>query len=307
MTRYIIRKYLSENIPDGREIAGIILGAVGIAFDLLLFVSKYFAGLLSGSVAITADAFNNLTDAGAHITVLLGFALANRRPSRRFPFGYGRLEYITGLFIAAAILFVGGRMAVSSVETILRPKAVDSSPTVMAILALSIAVKGYMYHYNKRISALINSAPLKAVALDSICDCFATGAIILSVLIRRSAGVPIDSWAGLVSAACILYAGAASAKDSIAPLLGLAVDENTVKTLDEITRRIPGVRSVGDIAVHDYGPKRRLLTMQICGSVSDRDMAQLHREIGMRLDADAVIEIKEIGASEYNAAGIRQE
>ena len=187
MTRYIIRKYLG-GCPGGRTKAGLILGALGIFFDILLFDGKYFAGAISGSVAVTADSFNNLADAGAHVLALMGFCLASSKPSRRFPFGLGRLEYLSGLLIAGAILLVGGKMLLSSAEAIASPSPVESSPAVFIILLVSIAVKGYMYRYNKIIGGRIGSAALKAVAADSICDCFATGAIVLSILIQRSAG-----------------------------------------------------------------------------------------------------------------------
>lgn len=226
MTRYIIRKYLSGDTPGGRKAAGMILGTVGILFDLLLFGIKCFAGSLSGSVAITADAYNNLTDAGAHITALLGFTLASRKPTKRFPRGFGRLENLSGLVIAGAILCVSVKMALSSVQKILHPDRVEGSPLVIGILLISIAVKGYMYLYNKRIGALIDSAALKSVAADSICDCFATGAIILSVIIRQTTGINIDGPAGLVMAGCIFCAGIVTAKENLLPLTGRSSKSN---------------------------------------------------------------------------------
>ena len=305
MTRYIIRKYLG-GCPGGRTKAGLILGALGIFFDILLFDGKYFAGAISGSVAVTADSFNNLADAGAHVLALMGFCLASSKPSRRFPFGLGRLEYLSGLLIAGAILLVGGKMLLSSAEAIASPSPVESSPAVFIILLVSIAVKGYMYRYNKIIGGRIGSAALKAVAADSICDCFATGAIVLSILIQRSAGWNIDGWTGLMVAGCILYAGIMSARDSLAPLLGTAVEESVSETIRGIIDAFPSVRSVKDIAVHDYGPDRRLHTMRIVGEISPDSAAEMKRRIRAALGTDAVIEI-ENDADRNNRGQIRQE
>lgn len=293
MTRIIIRKYLSGNSAGGRKAAGIILGTVGIIFDLLLFGIKCFAGILSGSVAITADAFNNLTDAGAHIMALIGFTLAARKPSRRFPYGCGRLEYLSGLLIAAAILFVSVKMAASSFEKILHPEKVDSSPLVIGILLLAIAVKGYMYRYNKIIGGRIDSAALRSVALDSICDCFATGTIVLSVIIQNVSGINIDGWAGLLVAACIFYAGVVSAKESLLPLMGLAADDEIAEKLYEILCGFPEITGITAPAIHDYGPDSRLLTVRLTGKLSAEKLRLLHDRIREGLGAEAVIEIDE--------------
>lgn len=307
MTRYIIRKYLSDNSSKGRKHAGIFLGAVGIALDLLLFFVKHIAGLLSGSIAVTADAFNNLADAGAHIMALLAFPLGDRKPSKRFPFGYGRLEYLSGLVIAAAILFVGGEMLLSSLHKILHPEPVESSPTVFFILLFSIAVKGYMYHYNKHIGERIDSAGLKSVAMDSICDCFATFAIILSMLIQRATGLMIDGWAGLMVAGCILTAGIASAKESLAPLLGLAPKDDLLDILYTISENYPQITNISDIAVHDYGPNKKLLTMRVSGAITAEILTNLKQTISEQLKMDAIIEIKEINSESNNCAHPRQE
>jgi len=290
MTRYIIRKYLSGGCRDGRKRVGIILGTAGILFDLLLFITKHIAGVLSGSVAITADAFNNLADAGAHVMALLAFPLGARTPSKRFPFGYGRLEYLSGLVVAGAVLTVGVKMLLSSVEKIVHPSPVESSPVVILILIFSVVIKAYMYRYNKVIGERIDSAGLKSVALDSVCDCFATSAIILSVLIQNAAGLNIDGWTGLPVAGCILCAGIVSAKESLAPLLGTAADTDTLDRLYGILETIEGITAVKDIAIHDYGPNRKLLTMRLSGDIGDQAVKYLKRRITEQLRMDAVIE-----------------
>ncbi len=307
MTRYIIRKCLNDNSSSGRKRAGIILAAMGIFFDLVLFASKHLASILSGSIAVTADAYNNLSDAGAHILALLAFPLGDRKPSKRFPFGYGRLEYFSGLIIAAAILFVSFEMLLSSVEKILHPKQVEASTAVIVILLLSIAVKAYMYRYNKRIGEQIDSAGLKSVAMDSICDCFATTAILLSMLIQKCTGLNIDGWAGLMVAVCILYAGIISAKESLAPLLGLAPDDETLDRLHAVLRAHPQIERVENIAVHDYGPTKKLLTMRVSGAVTSELLKELKDEIAEQLHIDAVIEFEEINRPSNNRPQSRQE
>ncbi len=307
MTRYLIRKYLCSDNCCGRKRVGIILGAMGIFFDLLLFATKNVAGILSGSVAITADAYNNLADAGAHLLALLAFPLASKKPTRRFPFGLGRLEYLSGLVIAGAILIVSGRMILSSVEKIVRPSAVESSPVVIGILLFSIAVKAYMYRYNYRIGDMIDSAGLRSVAVDSICDCMATGAIILSITVQEFTGISIDGWTGLLVAGCILTAGIITAKNSLAPLLGTKPDVQTTDRLYEILEDLGGIRSVDDIAIHDYGPGKKILTMRLTGTVGSHTVQAIRQAVGEQLGMDAVIEISEFDEKSNNRPQSRQE
>lgn len=307
MTRYIIRKYLRGHSALGRKRVGIILGVMGIFFDLLLFAAKYAAGLISGSVAITADAYNNLADAGAHILALLAFPLGAKKPTHRFPHGPGRLEYLSGLVIAGAILITGGRMILSSVEKILRPGTVESAPAVIVILLLSIAVKAYMYRYNRRIGALIDSAGLRSVAIDSICDCLATGTIVLSIAIQQLTNVCIDGWTGLLVAGCILAAGIIAAKDSLKPLLGTGIDTQTADILYEILENTPGVHTVSAIAVHDYGPRRRILTMRLTGAAEIGAAEEIRQSVKDKLGMDAVIEIDRFDADRNNRVQNRQE
>ena len=306
MTRFILRQY-TDGGKNGRKHAGILLGIVGIVLDLFLFAVKYLAGILSGSIAVTADAFNNLGDAGAQLTVLLGFVVGDKKPTKAFPFGCGRLEYLSGLVIATAILFVSGKMMISSVEKIIRPEAVDSSPTVILILLVSIAVKGYMYIYNKRIGERIDSTVLRSVAVDSVCDCFATAAIILSIVVQKLTGIPIDGWTGLMVGVCILYAGIIAAKENLSPLLGLSVDEETLLKLYAMLEKAHGIHTVDEIAVHDYGPGRKLMTMRISGKLDSSELSELKARIKERLNMDTVVEIKEIDTQPHNHRQSRQE
>lgn len=307
MTRYIIRNILGDNKQRGRKRAGIILGGMGIFFDLLLFGIKSVAGILSGSVAITADAYNNLTDAGAHILALLAFPLGDKKPSRRFPLGLGRLEYLSGLLIAVAILTVGIKMLIPSFEKIIRPRPVESSTPVILILLFSIAVKAYMYSYNKRIGEKICSAGLRSVAIDSVCDCLATGTIILSIIVQHLTGICIDGWTGLLVALCIIGAGIIAIKDSILPLLGIGMDEDVKDQLYGILEVIPRLHTVESLYLHDYGPNRKIVTMRLTGSVDSDTVEALHHRIKKQLHMEAVIEISNFQSKSNNSGQSRQE
>ena len=220
LSRWFIRDRDNVTDPRVRRAYGQLCGFVGIGLNILLFAGKFFAGTLSGSVAITADAFNNLSDAGSSVVTLLGFRLAGKKPDPQHPFGHGRLEYVSGLIVAGLILLMGVELAKSSVEKILHPAAVDFSVIALVILAVSICVKLYMCLYNRRIGKKIRSAAMEATAADSLSDTAATAAVLLAMLIAKWTGLDIDGWVGLVVAGFILFSGVKSARETISPLLG---------------------------------------------------------------------------------------
>ena len=303
MIRYIEKKILGGADPaQGRKTAGVILSAAGIGFNILLFVLKAAAGKLSGSIAITADSFNNLADSGNCAMALLGFALAHRKPCRKYPFGCGRLEYLSGLLISAAVLILGIRMLISSVSKMIRPDDIKGSPHVILILVISIAVKGYMYLYNSRIGKRISSAGMKAAAVDSLSDCAATLAIIISLAIEGLTGVNIDGYAGAAVALCIIWAGVAAAEESVAPLMGKGIDEAAKERIENITLRYREITAVYGIAIHDYGPQKKLLTMYVATDGAPEDtIRELKKEIEKELGHEAFISI---GDKEKESNGI---
>ena len=187
-----------------RQAYGQLCGAVGIGLNLLLFAGKLFAGTISGSIAITADAFNNLSDAGSSVVTLLGFRLAGRKPDPEHPFGHGRMEYISGLAVAGLILLMGVELGKSSLKKILSPEEIVSSPLVLAILAVSVAVKLYMFYYNRSIGKKIKSAAMSATATDSLSDAVSTTAVLIATLVGQLTGLNIDGWVGLLVALFIL-------------------------------------------------------------------------------------------------------
>ena len=204
MIHFLARRFIkgADNAADPavRRSYGVLCGCVGIGLNLLLFVGKFLAGLLSGSIAITADAFNNLSDAGSSVVTLLGFKLAAQKPDRGHPFGHGRMEYVSGLVVSMVILLMGVELGKSSIEKIAHPEAVTFSPVIAAILVASICVKLYMAFYNRSIGRQIDSAAMSATAADSLSDCLATAAVLVSTLAGHFWGLSIDGWCGAVFA-----------------------------------------------------------------------------------------------------------
>ena len=179
-----------ENItsPKVRQAYGTLCGGVGIVLNLLLFICKFFAGVLSGSIAVTADAFNNLSDAGSSLITLIGFRLAGKKPDPGHPFGHGRLEYLSGLMVSIAILLMGYELGRSSIGKIITPDKVVFSPLALMILLTSIFVKLYMAYYNKKIGKRIKSSAMRATATDSLSDCLATSVALVSMLVSKWTG-----------------------------------------------------------------------------------------------------------------------
>ena len=258
-----------------RQAYGQLCGAVGIGLNLLLFVGKLFAGTISGSIAITADAFNNLSDAGSSVVTLLGFRLAGRKPDPEHPFGHGRMEYISGLAVAGLILLMGVELGKSSLKKILSPEEIVSSPLVLAILAVSVAVKLYMFYYNRSIGKKIKSAAMSATATDSLSDAVSTTAVLMATLVGQFTGLNIDGWVGLLVALFILFSAYKAAKETLSPLLGQTPDPEFVERIEQIVLSYPEVLNVHDLIVHDYGPGRMMISLHAEVS-ADGDLLQLH-------------------------------
>ena len=261
LAKLFIRDRENTGDPKVRTSYGMLCGLYGVFLNLLLFAGKFLAGSLAGSVAVTADAFNNLSDAGSSVISLLGFALAARRPDPDHPYGHGRIEYLAGLGISAVILLVGVDLGRSSVGKILHPEPVNAGWLQVLILVAAILVKLYMAWYNRSIGRRIHSAAIEASAIDSLTDTISTLVVLLSMLIARFFGVNIDGWAGLAVAVFIVIAGFSAAKDTIAPLLGSAPDPEFVKNIEETVLSHPEIVGIHDLFVHDYGPGRVLLSL----------------------------------------------
>ena len=261
-----------------RKEYGILCGAVGIALNVLLFAGKFFAGTLSGSIAITADAFNNLSDAGSSFVTLLGFQLAGQKPDSDHPFGHGRIEYLSGLAVSMLILLMGFELAKSSLDKILHPAPVDSSWLVIAILCVSIAVKLYMSFYNRSLGKKLNAPAMLATAADSLSDSVATTAVLVATLVGHFSGLMIDGWAGILVALFILWSGFNAAKDTINPLLGTPPTHEFVDQIKHLVMAHPAIIGIHDLIVHDYGPGRVMISLHAEVSASE-NVLELHDEI----------------------------
>lgn len=295
LSKLFIKNHEDYTDTKVRQSYGILAGAVGILLNFLLFAAKALAGLLSHSIAITADAFNNLSDAGSSVITLIGFRLSGQEADSDHPYGHGRIEYLSGLVVAAIILLMGVELIKSSFSKILHPELPDFSPVIVFILTLSILVKLYMYMYNHRISVRIDSAAMKATAADSLNDCIATAAVLASSLIGHFTGVSIDGWCGLIVGIFILRAGIEAAKDTIDPLLGKAPDPAFVEHIRSIVLSHPEVLDVHDLLVHDYGPGRMMISLH-AEVPAEGDFLKLHdiidnieRELQTTLSCSAVI------------------
>ena len=270
--------------PDGKSEAdlrkayGVLCGAAGIGLNILLFLGKFFAGTLAGSIAITADAFNNLSDAGSSFVTMLGFQLAGQKPDSDHPFGHGRIEYLSGLAVAMLIILMGFELAKSSLDKILHPAPVDSSWLVIAILCVSICVKLYMSFYNRSLGKKLNAPAMLATAADSLSDSVATTAVLIATLVGRFSGLMIDGWCGILVAAFILWSGFNAAKDTVNPLLGTPPTHEFVNQIKELVMAHPGIIGIHDLIVHDYGPGRVMISLHAEVSASG-NVLDLHDEI----------------------------
>ena len=278
LAKRFIKNSADVTDPAVRQAYGVLCGVAGICFNVLLFALKLLAGTLSGSIAVTADAFNNLSDAGASIVTLLGFKLAGQKPDSEHPFGHGRLEYISGLIVSMVIILMGVELAKSAVEKILHPETVELSLLTGAILLASIGVKFYMYLYNRAVGRKLRSAAMEATAMDSLSDCAATAAVFAATLVGHFTSLQIDGWCGIIVAGLVLLTGVRAARDTISPLLGQPPAPEFVQQIQDIVMASPVVRGIHDLVVHDYGPGRVMISLH-AEVPAHGDIMALHDEI----------------------------
>lgn len=247
--------------PIVRKQYGTLAGTVGICCNLLLFASKLFAGLITGAISITADAFNNLSDAGSSIMTLIGFRMAGKPADDDHPYGHGRMEYITGLLVAMVILLMGFELFTSSMQKVFHPEDVLFHPMSLAILIFSIVVKSWMYYFNTELGKRIKSSSMKATALDSLSDCIATTAVLIGLLLSHYTGWHLDGILGICVSCFILFTGYNAAKDTMAPLLGQTPDPEFIEKLSEKLTSRKEMIGYHDLIIHDYGPGRIMVTV----------------------------------------------
>ena len=267
MTKLLLRLFVKDadntDSPKVRAAIGTLSGLVGIVCNVLLFAFKLLVGTLTGSVSITADAMNNLSDASGSIVTFIGFRVADKPADEHHPYGHARAEYLRGLGVAALILVIGIELVKTSVAKIFNPTPVSFTVVAAVVLLASIAVKFWMNLFNRGLAKRIDSTALMATAADSRNDCITTGAVLIAAVVEKLTRVPVDGWIGLAVALFILYSGLNLAKDTISPLLGENADpELREKIVDYIVAQ-PKVLGYHDLMVHDYGPGQRFASLHV--------------------------------------------
>ncbi len=253
--------FIKENTPNYREQYGVLCGFTGIAFNVLLFIGKFLAGFFANSIAIMADAFNNLSDAGSSFITLVGFKMASQKPDPDHPFGHGRIEYVSGLLVSIVILLMAFELLKSSITKIIHPNSVETGLITYIILIASILIKLYMAYYNNSIGKKISSVAMKATAADSISDCIATTVVLITAIISQFTNIQLDAYCGVLVAVFIFIAGFKAAKDTIDPLLGTPPEEEFVKEIEHIVLAHNDILGIHDLIVHNYGPGRVMISL----------------------------------------------
>ncbi len=299
MTEFLIRHFVKDweqtDDPAVRQAYGRLAGITGILLNLFLSLLKLMAGLLTGAISITVDAINNLSDAGSSVVTLLGFYLAGKKADNNHPFGHGRMEYLSGLFVSVLVLLVGVELLKSSLDKILRPSPVEFSWLSVGILCLSVLVKIWMCLFNRTLGRRILSTAMLATAADSLADTAATGTVLLGLLAGRFLNLQMDGWVGFAVSLFVIKTGWSSIKDTVDPLLGTPADPALLTSIEERVLSRPELLSVHDMILHDYGPGRRMMSLHAevpadCDIVTVHDVIDhVEREIKAVYGIEAVI------------------
>ncbi len=312
----VLAKVFIRNQEDEskvRQAYGMLCGVVGIFLNILLFAGKFLAGTISNSIAITADAFNNLSDAASSLVTLLGFHFAGAKPDPDHPYGHGRIEYISGLGVAALILIMAYELVKDSVKKIFHPEQTECSALIVAILLIAVLVKLYMFFYNHTIGKKINSAAMRATALDSLSDMVATSVVLLATLVAHFTGLQIDGYCGVAVGLFICYAGINAAKDTLNPLLGQAPDPEEVEKIKEIVMSHEKVCGIHDLIVHDYGPGRQMISLH-AEVPAEGNILEIHDEIDLiemelkqKLHCDATIHMDPVITTDEHLKQLKEQ
>ena len=312
LARIFIRNRSDVQNPAVRRAYGTLCGVLGIFLNVLLSAGKFAAGVMSGSVAMTADAANNLSDAGSSVITLAGFYLGGRQADDEHPFGHGRAEYISGLAVSAIILIMGFDLAKTSISKILSPSPVEAGWVSFVILGASILVKLYMFFYNRVVGRKIDSSAMRATALDSFSDVAATTVVLLSAAASALFELNIDGWCGVAVSLFICYSGINSARDTLSPLLGSAPDPEFVSQVEQTVLAHPEIIGIHDLIVHDYGPGRRIISLH--GEVDGKgNIFELHgvidsieQELARKLGCEAVIHMDPVDTDDERTEQLRE-
>lgn len=275
MTGLLLKIYLKNkdiNSKNGRAAVGRLSGLVGIFVNLLLALLKLFIGTVSGSISVTADAMNNLSDASGSVVTLIGFKMAEKPADPDHPYGHARFEYLSGLLIAALIILIGFELAKSSVNKIINPTAVTFSIPFLIVLIFSILAKLWLSVFNKKLGKMIDSGTLLATSADSRNDVISTIAVLVAALVEHFSGLKVDGYIGLCVAIFILYSGITIAKETISPLLGENATPELKRNIIEVVTKNEKVLGYHDLMVHDYGPNQRFASLHVEMDVKEDPM-----------------------------------
>lgn len=264
MTDLLIKLFV-KNKDDVRDPAvrsnyAMLSSTTGIIANILLFIGKLIIGILSASVAIIADAFNNIGDAGSSVVTMIGFRFSGKHADKEHPMGHGRFEYISAFIVDVLIIFVGVELFKTSIEKIITPEATAIGTATLVFLGAAIAVKCWLFFFYRKIAKRINSSAIRAASFDSISDVVATTLVFVSALLSKFAGLNIDGYAGILVAAFIFYTGVKAAKETIDLLIGGSPDKEILKKISDFVKEYPEVIGIHDVMVHDYGPGRQIIS-----------------------------------------------
>ena len=310
MTNFLIKHFIPNasdvKSPAVRQRYGVVSGVVGILCNALLCTAKIAAGLLTGAVSIVADGINNLSDGGSCVVSLLGFKMAGKPADDKHPFGHGRIEYVAGLIVSFIIVLMGVELAKTSLDKIFHPEEISFSWITPAVLGISILVKLWMCFFNRKMGDKIDSAVLRATAMDSLSDVAATSAVLAGFVIGYWARVNLDGYLGVLVALFILYTGVSTAKGTLDLLLGEAPDPEFVKQIQQEVLSYPEIIGVHDLIVHNYGPGHSVVSLH-AEVPCDVDILKIHdtidnaeRDLKKKFDCEVVIHMDPIITDEIH-------
>ena len=316
MTNFLIKHFIPNasdvKSPAVRQRYGVVSGVVGILCNALLCTAKIAAGLLTGAVSIVADGINNLSDGGSCVVSLLGFKMAGKPADDKHPFGHGRIEYVAGLIVSFIIVLMGVELAKTSLDKIFHPAEISFSWITPAVLGISILVKLWMCFFNRKMGDKIDSAVLRATAMDSLSDVAATSSVLAGFVIGYWARVNLDGYLGVLVALFILYTGVSTAKGTLDLLLGEAPDPEFVKQIQQEVLSYPEIIGVHDLIVHNYGPGHSVISLH-AEVPCDVDILKIHdtidnaeRDLKKKFDCEVVIHMDPIVTDDKETNEIHQ-
>lgn len=313
LIKFFIKNNEETNNPSVREKYGMLSGGVGIFCNILLFIGKLSVGLISASISIMADAFNNLSDAASSVVTLVGFKMAGRPADDQHPFGHGRIEYISGLIISTVVMMMGLEFVKSSIEKIINPASIEIGIYSIIILLMSILLKLWMSIFNKKIGDRINSSTIKAISMDSLADVAATATALIGAIISYMCGVYVDGYAGVLVALFIIYTGFTTARETLSPLLGQAPDKEFVDKIEKKVLSYDNIVGVHDLIVHNYGFNNSLVSLH-AEVPCDINILKIHetidtveRDIKKDFNCDIVIHMDPIATDDNAVNSVKYE